>query len=289
MIAGFFNQTLPSSVGGDAIRIWLLAKQPTGARPPIRCCSTASSASSRWPVLVVVCLPWTLALISNPVGRGALLLIGFGAIAARTGFHRLGVGALAHPATLVADASPGGRGQGRHHDPAHAARVRADLRALHHDPPADGAGGLVRGPLGRHQPVAALLAVPGAAGRAGHRRSDFDRRLGRARKRDDRGVRLCRSGAERRLDRVVAVRRRLSGARHRRRPGLDHHRRAERAPVKGDDRRDTIRRSGRRRPRSALTAGARCSGNIFEIPCIGFAQTFFEADARTPPHRMQQA
>jgi hypothetical protein len=32
--------------------------------------------------LVVICLPWTLKLVSNPVGRAALLLIGWGVIAA---------------------------------------------------------------------------------------------------------------------------------------------------------------------------------------------------------------
>ena len=42
MIASFFNQTLPSSVGGDAVRIWLVGKQDQLARRrPIRCCSTA--------------------------------------------------------------------------------------------------------------------------------------------------------------------------------------------------------------------------------------------------------
>ena len=32
--------------------------------------------------LVIVCLPWTLQLVQNPIGRGALLVIGFGSIAA---------------------------------------------------------------------------------------------------------------------------------------------------------------------------------------------------------------
>jgi glycosyltransferase 2 family protein len=81
-IAGFFNQTLPSSVGGDAVRIWLLAKQANWRAAAYsvlidRIVGVVALAS-----LVVVCLPWTLALVRNPVGRGALLTIGFGAIAA---------------------------------------------------------------------------------------------------------------------------------------------------------------------------------------------------------------
>ena len=31
-IAGFFNQTLPSTVGGDAVRIWLLGRDQGGWR-----------------------------------------------------------------------------------------------------------------------------------------------------------------------------------------------------------------------------------------------------------------
>jgi glycosyltransferase 2 family protein len=81
-IAGFFNQTLPSSVGGDAMRIWLLAKQTNWRAATYsvlldRVIGVVALAS-----LVIVCLPWTLALVRNPVGRGALLIIGFGAIAA---------------------------------------------------------------------------------------------------------------------------------------------------------------------------------------------------------------
>ncbi|MGH2849763.1 MAG: lysylphosphatidylglycerol synthase transmembrane domain-containing protein [Solirubrobacteraceae bacterium] len=81
-IAGFFNQTLPSSVGGDAMRIWLLAKHASWRAAVYsvlldRVVGVVALAS-----LVIVCLPWTFALVRDPVGRGALLTIGFGAIAA---------------------------------------------------------------------------------------------------------------------------------------------------------------------------------------------------------------
>jgi hypothetical protein len=90
MIAGFFNQTLPSSVGGDAIRIWLLAKHSDWRTAAYSVLLDRVIGVVALACLVVVCLPWTLALISNPVGRGALLLIGFGAIAAGLVFIALG-------------------------------------------------------------------------------------------------------------------------------------------------------------------------------------------------------
>jgi glycosyltransferase 2 family protein len=82
MIAAFFNQTLPSSVGGDAIRIWLVGKHANWRAAAYsvfldRVIGVVALAS-----VVVVCLPWTLVLIKDPVGRGALLVIGFGFLAA---------------------------------------------------------------------------------------------------------------------------------------------------------------------------------------------------------------
>ena len=82
MIGAFFNQTLPSSVGGDAMRIWLVGKHANWRAAAYsvfldRVVGVVALAS-----LVVICLPWTLTLIKDPVGRGALLMIGFGCIAA---------------------------------------------------------------------------------------------------------------------------------------------------------------------------------------------------------------
>jgi len=37
-------------------------------------------------ILVLVCLPWTLELVRNPIGRGALLLIGLGCLGAGAAF-----------------------------------------------------------------------------------------------------------------------------------------------------------------------------------------------------------
>lgn len=82
MIGTFFNQTLPSTVGGDAVRILMLARKGAGWRP-----ATFSVLNDRvagvtaLAALVIVCLPKTLVLVTDPTGQIALLLIGFGSMA----------------------------------------------------------------------------------------------------------------------------------------------------------------------------------------------------------------
>jgi uncharacterized membrane protein YbhN (UPF0104 family) len=82
MIATFFNQTLPSSVGGDAIRIWLVGKHANWRVATYSVFLDRVIGVIALAAVVVVCLPWTLELVRNPIGRGALFLIGFGSIAA---------------------------------------------------------------------------------------------------------------------------------------------------------------------------------------------------------------
>ena len=81
MIAAFFNQTLPSSMGGDAIRIWLFGKHANWRAAAYSYFSYCVVGVVTLAGLVVICLPWTLALVYDPVGRLALLVIGFGSIA----------------------------------------------------------------------------------------------------------------------------------------------------------------------------------------------------------------
>ena len=91
LIATFFNQVLPSTVGGDAMRIWLFARDGQGWTR-----ATYSVLLDRFigvlglAILVVACLPWSLALIQNPIGRLALLVIGLGSIGAACAFVALG-------------------------------------------------------------------------------------------------------------------------------------------------------------------------------------------------------
>jgi uncharacterized membrane protein YbhN (UPF0104 family) len=82
LIGTFFNQALPSSVGGDAMRIWLAQRDGVGWRP-----ATYSVIVDRavgmivLAMLVVATLPWSYRLISDIQGRCALLLIDFAALA----------------------------------------------------------------------------------------------------------------------------------------------------------------------------------------------------------------
>ncbi|MEP7031385.1 MAG: lysylphosphatidylglycerol synthase transmembrane domain-containing protein [Pseudolabrys sp.] len=90
-IGQFFSQVLPSTVGGDAARIWLLARG--GAGWPAAIYSVLIDrvlGVSILAVLVVMCLPWTLELVRDPVARLALAAIGFGALGAAIVFLGLG-------------------------------------------------------------------------------------------------------------------------------------------------------------------------------------------------------
>jgi uncharacterized membrane protein YbhN (UPF0104 family) len=91
-IATFFNQVLPSSVGGDAARIWLLARRGGGWAN-----ATYSVLIDRivgvfvLALIVIVCLPWTMELIQDPLARAVLLLIGGGSVAGAAVFIAIGV------------------------------------------------------------------------------------------------------------------------------------------------------------------------------------------------------
>jgi len=91
-IGQFFSQVLPSTVGGDAVRIWLLAR--FGAGWPKASYSVLIDrvvGVSILAVLVVVCLPWTFNMIHDPIARAALTLIGFGVLVGGLIFLALGV------------------------------------------------------------------------------------------------------------------------------------------------------------------------------------------------------
>jgi uncharacterized protein (TIRG00374 family) len=91
-IGQFFSQVLPSTVGGDAVRIWLLARD--GAGWPTAIYSVLIDrvvGVSALAIMVVACLGWTLNLIHNPTARVALALIGFGALTAAFVFLALGL------------------------------------------------------------------------------------------------------------------------------------------------------------------------------------------------------
>jgi glycosyltransferase 2 family protein len=91
MIGAFFNQTLPSSIGGDAVRLWLVARGGAGWRA-----ATYSIFVDRaigliaLAVVIVASLPWSYNLIGDPGGRSALLFVDLAALAGGLGFLVLG-------------------------------------------------------------------------------------------------------------------------------------------------------------------------------------------------------
>jgi len=91
LIGTFFNQTLPSSIGGDAVRLWLVARGGAGWRA-----ATYSIFVDRaigliaLAIIIVASLPWSYRLITDPNGRPALLLVDFAALAGGVGFLVLG-------------------------------------------------------------------------------------------------------------------------------------------------------------------------------------------------------
>ena len=91
LIGTFFNQTLPSAIGGDAVRLWLVARAGAGWRA-----ATYSIFVDRaigliaLAIIIFATLPWSYHLIGDPYGRSALLLIDFAALAGGLGFLVLG-------------------------------------------------------------------------------------------------------------------------------------------------------------------------------------------------------
>ena len=88
----FFSQVLPSTVGGDAVRLWLLARRGAGWKAAAysvlidRVVGVAALA-----VIVLACLPWTLQFVQDPLARSMLVLIGAGALGASLAFLALGL------------------------------------------------------------------------------------------------------------------------------------------------------------------------------------------------------
>jgi hypothetical protein len=91
VIGAFFNQTLPSAIGGDAVRLWLVARAGAGWRA-----ATYSIFVDRaiglvaLAVIIVASLPWSYHLIGDLQGRIALLLVDFAALAGGLGFLAFG-------------------------------------------------------------------------------------------------------------------------------------------------------------------------------------------------------
>lgn len=92
LIGHFFNQTLPSSVGGDAVRIWCAYR---AGLTPANAAATVilDRAISLVGLLALTAcgLPWLLALVPDPVARSAIVVVvvaGIGGFLAFIGLAR---------------------------------------------------------------------------------------------------------------------------------------------------------------------------------------------------------
>src|SRR5262245_31832465 len=96
LVGTFFNQALPSTVGGDAMRVWLLGRADRQWKRAVYSVIVDRAAGVGFLALIVAaCLPWSLALIGAHEGRAAVMLIGLGGVAGLVtglalGFVRLG-------------------------------------------------------------------------------------------------------------------------------------------------------------------------------------------------------
>ena len=92
LIGTFFNQALPSSIGGDAMRIWLAQRSTNAGWRPATYSAIVDRAMGMiaLAVVVVATLPWSYQLIGDAQGRYALLLIDFAALAGGILFLAIG-------------------------------------------------------------------------------------------------------------------------------------------------------------------------------------------------------
>jgi uncharacterized protein (TIRG00374 family) len=81
-IGTFFNQVLPSTVGGLGARIWLFARKGAGwAKATYSVLVDRVVGLVVLALIVIACLPYTFTLIADSIARAVLLVIGFGTVA----------------------------------------------------------------------------------------------------------------------------------------------------------------------------------------------------------------
>jgi glycosyltransferase 2 family protein len=91
MIGAFFNQTLPSSIGGDAMRLWLVNRTGAGWRAATYSILTDRAVGLIALALIIVAsLPWSYGIIDDANGRLALAFVDFAALGGGLGFLLLG-------------------------------------------------------------------------------------------------------------------------------------------------------------------------------------------------------
>jgi uncharacterized membrane protein YbhN (UPF0104 family) len=91
MIGTFFNQTLPSTIGGDAVRLWLVSRSAGWRSATYSILVDRAIGLIALAILVVCSLPWSYELIANRQGRLALVAVDVAAISAGLGFLVFGL------------------------------------------------------------------------------------------------------------------------------------------------------------------------------------------------------
>lgn len=86
MIGTFFNQTLPSTIGGDAVRLWLVSRSGGWRAATYSVLVDRAVGLIALAFVVVISLPWSFDLIRSDRGRLALVLVDVAAMAAGLGF-----------------------------------------------------------------------------------------------------------------------------------------------------------------------------------------------------------
>ncbi len=86
LIGSFFNQTLPSSIGGDAVRLWLVGRGAGWRAATYSIFVDRAIGLVALAILIVAGLPWSYQLIDDAHGRAALLFVDLCALAGGAGF-----------------------------------------------------------------------------------------------------------------------------------------------------------------------------------------------------------
>ena len=196
-IATFFNQVLPSTVGGDGARIWLLARKGAGwARATYSVLIDRIVGVFALALIVIACLPWTFELIHDPTARTVLLMIGFGAVAGAVIFVLIGTRFRQLLDRWSSHPTPVGRVTGCS-NVVRFIPFDSYFCVLDRNTFCDHRCGLV---LYKDDCVARQFPagfIPHASGIVGFNYTDIDRRLGRPREQHDRRFRICWPGAKR--------------------------------------------------------------------------------------------
>ena len=91
LIASFFNQTLPSIIGGDAARIWFISRAGAGWKAAAYSVIVDRIIGLGVLVaIVVVCLPWLFELVPDSLDRAIVLLVDAAGVIATIAFLILG-------------------------------------------------------------------------------------------------------------------------------------------------------------------------------------------------------